>query len=197
MKRFLMLAFTLFVVEAFSSDTLTTQTRVRYSFSLQVGSLVGKQQATAALGVTNWFTWQRVTRARAGVGLGWENYEGWQTVPLSLQMRFDLSKKKKNPWFVYGGFGRSWARLVPDYRPFNFERDDGGLVYAFGIGKSVRYEKMELSFQIGQNVQRVSWEQTDWFRPWFSTLLRDSYANRTNIEMTLRRVAFTISVRWN
>lgn len=196
MKATLISAFVVITLSAAAADSLKTKPRIGYSFALHLGSLMGKQQATSAMGITHWFAWQRFARTRAGVGLGWENYEGWQTVPVSFQLQYDLSARKKNPWFFYGSVGRSWARRVPDYRPFNFGGDHGGRVYSFGLGKSIGYEKVELNFRIGQNVQRVAWEEISFFQPWFDTRMSDTYANRTYIEMTLRRVAVSVGLRW-
>lgn len=196
MRTLIVLALIGFARVAVAADSLKVTPAVRYALALNVGSLIGKQQATSAMGITNWFTWHRLISAHAGLGVSWENYEGWQTVPFSFHLRYDIGKRKKNPWFLYGGYGQAWARLVPDYRPYNFQADHGGRGYSYGIGKSLRYERVEVRWQLGQQVQRVAWEEAYEVQNWFSSASTDPYTNRTFVNMTLRRVAFSMSVSW-
>lgn len=178
------------------SDSLKRNQRLGYSLALHTGSLFGEQQATTAVGLTHWFSWHRLARTQTGFGVSWENYVGWQTVPFSFQLRYDIGNRWRNPWFLHAACGYSWARLVPDRRPPAFQSDYGGQAYSLSFGKALRYEKIELSWRLGYQVQRVGWEEAFEFEQWFTPAGAETYTNRTEIEMTLRRVTLTMAVRW-
>jgi hypothetical protein len=113
-------------------------------------------------------------------------------MPLAVVVRYD--SKRKNPWFLQSSAGRAWARLLPDFRAPDFREDWGGPSYYVGIGKAIRYGKIEVAWLAGYRMQRVGWREAPFVGP-NATRFSDLGVS-TEVDQTFRRLSLTMQVSW-
>jgi len=187
MKALLFTAGLLAMLSTCASDSVAVK-KVRHRFSVQSGALVRWPEAFASWSACYTLAHAQAPRWQGGVSLGLENFSGWNTVPVAVLVRFDLSRTK--PWFLQAAAGRAWARHLPDFRSPAFRGDSGGPAYFIGVGKTLYRSRVEISLVTGYRVQQVSW----WEAINFGT--RPASSARTDFEQTFRRLAFVLQISW-
>jgi hypothetical protein len=125
-------------------------------------------------------------RFSTGIGVGFDSYEQWKTMPVFLH----LSEKiigRKNGLSVQlnGGYAFAWMDKQ-EYEMPNFKQQ-GGLMVHYALAYHYELEKIRLLFSIGMKRQNVSYSyRYDW-SPQF---------NQTKNIQELNRFVFQIGFGW-
>lgn len=125
-------------------------------------------------------------RFSTGIGMGFDSYEQWKTMPVFLH----LSQKivgKKNGLSVQlnGGYAFAWIDRQ-EYEMPNFKQQ-GGLMVHYALAYHYELEKIRLLFSIGLKRQNVSYSyRYDW-SPQF---------NQTKNIQELNRFVFQVGFGW-
>jgi len=181
-----------------------SQKKIEYFFNIQSGMLVGCNDC----GKSKDFTFSAATvqgitigkKIRTGIGLGFDSYQNWQSLPLYGMISWDLiGNKNKNavfvqmaygwvhPWFVKDG---AYASYVAD--PFSNVK--GGRMINPQIGYRLRYYNLKLSVAIGYKFQRIFYK-----RPSYSYCLACDFGPQQSfdeITQDMNRVQLMMSVGW-
>ncbi len=180
---------------------------VEYFFNIQTGSLIGCNDC----GKGKEFTFSAATvhgvtigkKLRAGIGLGFDSYQNWQTLPLYGTVSWDLiGNKNKNalflqmaygwahPWFVRDG---AYATNTSD----PFSGVSGGRMINPQIGYRVNYYNLKLSIAMGYKFQRIRY--TNVYYQYLNCPMCDYYTTQistTDITQDMNRVQLMMSVGW-
>jgi hypothetical protein len=172
--------------------------RISYFFSLQSGTLIGCRHCGEASGVSstssviNGITINK--KIRAGIGLGFDSYTGWKTLPAYISLGYDLlGDKNRNAFFVQFNYGLSKAWLLTAFKGYSFERSEGGRMFAPQVGYRIKYHDLNLSFSLGAKFQRVFAYYAYPTTVWFNGDYRPSTSN-TTIKQDMIRLMVTMAV---
>jgi len=182
-----------------------TSRHIEYFFNIQSGSLIGcndcgkGQEVTFSLATTHGITVGK--KFRAGLGVGFDTYTNWQTLPISALASWDLiGNKDENALFlqVYYGWAHPWfIRNASNqyYSDDPYSGVSGGKMINPGIGYRISYYNLRLAFTVGYKFQRIFYKtnqngyvcpQCNYYAP-FQT---------SEITQDLNRVQLMMSVGW-
>jgi len=176
---------------------------VEYFFNIQNGVLVGCNDCSQGKEFTfSAATVQGVTigkKLRAGVGLGFDSYQNWQTLPLFGLVSWDLigSKTKSalfvqmnygwaHPWFVHDG---AYSNYISD--PFSNVK--GGRMINPQIGYRMKYYNLRLSLAVGYKFQRIFYDSKQYICPYCDFAPTTS---TSEITQNMNRVQLMMSMGW-
>lgn len=174
-----------------------------YFFSINSGALVGCQDCNGGSEVT--FSSSTIHGAtigkklRVGVGLGYDSYYLWQTVPLFGVVSWDLignKNKNKNALFLqfsYGG-ASAWRNSVDEY---GFKKVEGGKTIATQVGYRARYHDLRLSLSVGTRFQEVTtfYDYPTYYYD-FNGQQHLGAPSSKSILQELNRVQFSLGIGW-
>lgn len=141
-------------------DTLSTQPYFSYFFNVQVGTLIGCSDCDEAKEVT--FTSSTThgvsigKKLRAGLGIGFDTYGNWKTMPLFGSVSWDLvGTKNTNALFVQFKYGwaESWGNSHDDV--YGFKSTGGGRMSDIQLGYRINHHNVNIAFSVGAKFQRV------------------------------------------
>jgi len=178
---------------------------IEYFFNIQTGALVGCNDC----GKGKEFTFSVATaqgmtignKFRAGIGIGFDSYQNWQTLPIYGTVSWDLiGNKTKNalfiqmnygwahPWFVLDGFYSNYS-----YDPFSTV--NGGRMLNPQIGYRISYYNLKLSLIAGYKFQRIIYKNPRYFYP---NCPACDFPQQSFDEVTqdMNRVQLMMSVGW-
>ena len=120
----------------------------------------------------------RLKRAAFGVGVGFDSYLDWKTLPIFGSVNFDFAKIKSNALFVQFNAGYAEAWLVRDEDSWTPQyRDYGGTMVASSLGYRITKERFSLYVMAGHKFQRahISYEAELWssFAPVFRSRVEE------------------------
>jgi len=176
-----------------------------YFFNIQTGMLVGCNDCNKGKEFTfSAATVQGVTignKFRTGVGIGFDSYQNWQTLPLFGMTSWDLiGNKTKNALFVQMNYGWAHPWFVRDGFYSNYSSDpfssvSGGRMINPQIGYRISYYNLRLSLVAGYKFQQIHYKKPSYYYPNcpmcdFPQLSLDEVTQDTN------RVQLIMSVGW-
>jgi hypothetical protein len=184
-------------------DTVQHENLIKYYFHVNAGALTGCDNCTASNPTT--FTTSTVhgvtigRKLRAGAGLGFDSYEGWQTLPLFGEISYDLiGTRNRNALFlaVQYGWAHAWDNRVP-FEP-SLVGVDGGSLLGGQAGYRIKYHNIRVGLLFGLRRQFVS---SDFHYPTYylnaQGILVEGSPNTVSIEREMRRVMISLQVGWN
>ena len=123
----------------------------------------------------------RYERFAFGVGVGYDAYYDWNTLPLFAGASYDLSKSKKRSMFVQMNTGYSTAwNPAADGVQIDYAEDGGFFHHPF-VGYRVKHGKVSIHFTAGYKWQRLTWS---WLYP----------QSKTTIQRDIRRMSVQMGI---
>lgn len=173
-----------------------------YFFNIQTGALVGCNDCDKGKEFTfSATTVQGVTignKCRAGLGIGFDSYQNWQTLPLYGMVSWDLiGNKNKNALFVQVNYGwaHPWFARDGSYSYYSsdpFTAVAGGRMFNPQIGYRVSYYNLKLSIVAGYKFQSITYKKQYYYCP-ACDLLQQSF---DEVTQDMNRVQLMMSVGW-
>ncbi|HEV8514265.1 MAG TPA: hypothetical protein VGQ59_13375 [Cyclobacteriaceae bacterium] len=176
--------------------------QLEYFFNIQTGTLVGCNDCDKGKEFTfSVTTVQGVTignKFRAGIGIGFDSYQNWQTLPLYGMASWDLvGDKNKNALFVQVNYGWAHPWFVRDgsysYYSFDpFTNVGGGRMLNPQIGYRVSYYNLKLSIVAGYKFQSITYKKPYYYCP----ACDFSQTSYDEVTQDMNRVQLMMSVGW-
>lgn len=178
---------------------------IEYFFNIQSGALVGCNDCGKGKEFTfGVATAQGMTignKFRAGIGIGFDSYQNWQTLPIYGMASWDLiGNKTKNALFVQMNYGWAHPWFVRDGSYSNYSYDpfsavNGGRMLNPQIGYRISYYSLKLSLMAGYKFQRITYEKHGYFYP---NCPACDFPQQSFDEITqdMNRVQLMMSVGW-
>lgn len=178
---------------------------IEYFFNIQSGTLVGCNDCNKGKEFTfSAATVQGLTisnKFRVGIGVGFDSYQNWQTLPLYGMASWDLiGKKTKNALFVQMNYGwaHSWFVRNGSYSNYSydpFSAVNGGRMVNPQIGYRISYYNLRLSLIAGYKFQRISYKKPGYY---YSNCPTCDFPQQSFDEVTqdMNRVQLMMSVGW-
>lgn len=155
----------------------------RFYHQLRLGILNGRDDVTQTsfsnLSFDYTFHYKTPQSWHMGLGVGFDQYPSFETVPIMVELRKDLIRSP-SPLFVYGRLGHAPARIRNDFLGGDFQTE-GGMVWALGTGYQWALGKSAILFGAGFRKQQI---ETVWTAGDF----------RSVTEWTLNRLDFKIGL---
>lgn len=119
-----------------------------------VGSLFAKDYNTLTASTTHGI---RSKRFSVGIGIGYDVYQDWETMPIFIATTFDFFKLKNSAFFILarGGYAKAWQTSKLEYEP-TYNADDGFMMGS-SMGYRIKANNASIYFCAGYNFQRVSY----------------------------------------
>lgn len=205
----LVLAASMYQGMAQSPDSISIKPdrKVEYFFYVQSGVMIGNVE------IPDWcsdcqkskeFTFSATTihgvkwgRLRAGGGLGFDSYYGWNTVPVIGSISWDLLGKK-DALVVQLNYG---ASVITNksilYKEYGLESIDGGMMVNPSIGYRILHHNASLMLNVGfkrQVVQSNYKYITYYWDPILGQQQGDS--SYSTLQETLNRFVISLAIGW-
>lgn len=178
--------------------------QIGYFFNVQVGSLIGcnncgqGRDATFSAATTHGVTIGK--KLRGGLGVGFDSYANWQTLPVFGSVSWDLiGNKNKSALFIQLNYGWAHPWFVRNNLYNNYTTDPytgvaGGRMINPSIGYRLKYHDLKLSIGIGYKYQRIFYKTPQYYVCPFC----DVYVPNQNLEITqeINRLQLMMSVGW-
>jgi len=178
---------------------------IEYIFNIQTGALVGCNDCDKGKEFTfSVTTVQGVTigkKLRTGIGIGFDSYQNWQTLPLYGMASWDLiGYKTKNALFVQMNYGWAHSWFVRDGFYSNYSSDpftsvEGGRMINPQIGYRISYYDLKLSIIAGYKFQRITYKKPGYYNPNCPTC-DFTQLSVNEITQDMNRVQLMMSVGW-
>ena len=184
-----------------ASDSSLKRSKVTYYFTFGMGAMIGCEQCHTT-GKTASFTTSmvhgmRIGRAAVGVGLGFDAYENWKTLPLFGSGSFDLFGKR-NKVFVQLNYGYASAWVNKDVQAFGYKKSEGGKMIHPLLGYRIQSGNARILFSAGYKFQRVL--STYDYPTYYPYPTYDSFAplppSTKEIRMDMNRFVISMAVGW-
>lgn len=134
----------------------------------------------------------RVNRIALGVGIGYDGYKNWNTVPVFGSASFDVAKIKRNAFYLQMNVGYAFAsRILPDDGVVNDYREYGSQMINAMAGYRLRADKYQLYIQAGHKYQVAHYSYNP-LPPWSS-----EWGPRVSVEEELNRFVVAIGFGFN
>jgi hypothetical protein len=177
--------------------------RIEYFFNIQTGALVGCNDCSKGKEFTfSVLTVQGITigkKLRTGLGMGFDSYQNWQTLPLFGMVSWDLiGNKTRNalfvqmnygwahPWFVRDGF---YSNSIAD----PFSDVNGGKMINPQIGYRISYFNLRLLLVAGYKFQSISYKRPNYYYCPTCDLQQQSF---DDITQDMNRVQVMMAIGW-
>ena len=136
-----------------------------YFYTIHAGGLLAKENAPSLS--VSMIHGMRHKRIAVGLGIGYDAYAEWRSVPVFASLSYDLSgSANQNAFFIQvnTGFSKAW---IPEGRTneFNFKEKGGTIVHPL-FGYRIRTEKFSLYFTGGYKFQSIEYEQSPKWWTW-------------------------------
>jgi hypothetical protein len=178
-------------------DSINGSEKPVYFFSLNVGSLFGCGDCVEAAGVSSTFSAVNgvaIKKLRAGIGLGFDSYYGWNVIPLTGMLSLDLwGTRNTNALFLQLNYGQSKVWAVDAFERYGFERAKGGRMIAPLVGYRIKYHDVNITILAGVKWQRVTshYSYPSW--NWINGEWQQG-TNTTQVEENMSRLMISLSV---
>jgi hypothetical protein len=178
----------LFLVVFFSSavaqrDSLITKRSVlTYSNSFMIGGLFGEDGSdnTFTAGMNHGI---RYGRLATGIGLGFDSYTDWRSIPLYGYVAVDFATIRPNAFylFVSGGYSKSWYAPGQEDGAPGYDVEYGGNFNAM-LGYRIQANQFRIYVATGYKFQRIDYSYT--YPYWWDS---SRPAPLTSVEMDMNR----------
>ncbi|MGC3948763.1 MAG: hypothetical protein QM762_30390 [Chryseolinea sp.] len=183
-------------------DTTRHDRFAGYYFDVSIGTLGGCNDCFTGTELTfSTSTTHGVTlgkKTRAGIGIGFDTYFGWQTVPMFGSVSYDLAgTKNTHAVFIQGQYGWSFAWHETLQYELPSKDVQGGTMFGVFAGYRVRYHNLRISILAGfkQQLATTIYERETWI-PSETGVMVPGTPSRTTIETTMGRAAFNLALSW-
>ncbi|HTH57022.1 MAG TPA: hypothetical protein VL728_13320 [Cyclobacteriaceae bacterium] len=177
---------------------------IGYFFNVQMGTLIGcnncgqGRDATFTVATTHGVTVGR--KLRGGIGIGFDSYANWQTLPVYGSLSWDLiGNRNKSALFLQMSYGWAHPWFVKNnyynyYTTDPFTGVSGGRMLNPSIGYRLKYRDMNLSIGVGYKYQRIFYKADQFY----ICPACSYYAPDQSMEVTqeTNRFQVTMSVGW-
>ena len=165
------------------SDSIVA--RPVYFYSIHTGGLFAKENAPS-LSIST-IHGMRHKRIAVGLGIGYDVYSEWRTMPVFASLSYDMSHSARpNAFFIQlnTGLSKAW---VPDLETgdFDFKEKGGTMVHPL-LGYRIRTEKFNLYFTAGYKFQILQYEQSPNWWIWGYT------SSKTTVNRKVERLSIQI-----
>jgi hypothetical protein len=183
-----------------SIDSATVNRRYAYFITTQIGSLVGCTDCTDGKDVTSTYSLiNGITvgkKIRVGVGVGFDSYVGWQTIPAFASVNWDVvGNKNRNALFIQLNYGYAKGWIQKSYQAYGYASAEGGRLISPLIGYRIKYHDVNFSFMTGIKWQRVFsfYEYPTW--NWVNGEYQPG-TNYSTIKQDMSRFMFAVAIGW-
>jgi hypothetical protein len=171
---------------------------IGYFFNLQVGPLIGcnecgdSREVTFSASTIHGITVGR--KLRIGVGIGFDSYAQWQTMPVFGSLSWDIvGTKNSGALFLQTSYGSAKSWLTPR-NVWGFKETIGAEMAYAQLGYRFACDDMRVSLGIGSKFQRTHARFE--YPTWIPTGGTSTVVNTTEVEQELNRFMVIISVGW-
>ncbi len=183
------------------ADSIAAKKKLEYFFYIESGMLVGCNECGRGKEVT--FSGATVhgakigKRTRVGVGLGYDSFYGWSTVPLFGSASWDLFAKK-NAFFLqfnYGGTLKTWR--YTEYDEYGYQQSKGGRMVNPMVGYRIKYHDASIALMVGYKYQKITstYEYENYF---WNPATQSSVAEpiESSEKRSINRFMISLAVGW-
>ncbi len=181
-------------------DEIVLGDRHFYFLSLQTGSLIGCKDCSDGKGVSSTVSFLNGVilgeKFRAGVGVGFDSYMGWQTAPAFASVSWDIfGNRNRDALFIQLNYGFSKAWRQKSFEGYGFKNAEAGRMFSPQIGYRIKYHDLKLSLAVGAKLQRVFtfYEYPTW--NWVAGEYQPGKSYST-VKQDMSRLMITIAVGW-
>lgn len=184
-------------------DTTRYAPRFQYFFNVQVGPVIGDDDHNGNNDITfTTSTLHGITlgrKLRAGIGLGFDSYDSWQSTPLYGSVSWDLlGTKNTQALFAQFDYGWSKAWKQRDDTDFDLADSKGGKMYNALIGYRIKYHKLKIGLSVGSKFQQVYayYEYPTYYYTVEGIIMEGSPTKKT-IQKDMKRLILSLVIGWN
>jgi len=191
-------------------DTVQNNQLIEYFFTIQSGTLIGDGPAEFVIGCTDCDQRKEITfsaatihgitigrKLRTGLGIGFDTYKEWKTLPLFGSVSWDLlGTKNIHALFIQANYG--WSKPWRDNSGWDDPAStEGGRMASALVGYRIRYHDATISLSIGPKTQRIyrHYEYPTYYYLSDGTVVEGT-PNKTTIKEDLGRLVISLSVGW-
>jgi hypothetical protein len=177
----LIIFFCISLVKVYSQPDSLRHARPAYFNNLLMGALLGKKEHGASF-TANTTHGIRYKELSAGLGIGYDTFTDWRTMPVYASIGYDILRlKRRDVVFVTFTGGYSWvSRQDRQNDMFLYDAHGGAMVYPM-MGYRVFLSRWSAYFSAGYKIQRIGYEQTPRWWGW------EIPGNKTTVERTMSR----------
>jgi hypothetical protein len=184
-------------------DTVRNDRLFRYFFNVQVGPLIGCNDCSKGKDIT--FTSSTLhgttigKKLRTGIGIGFNSYHLWQTLPVFASASWDLlGTKNTQALFVQLDYGWSAAWKQYEDSDFALANVEGGKMIKAQVGYRIKYHNLKIAWAIGSKFQEVSaYYEYPTFYYNEEGMLVEGTPNTTTVKKDMKRLVLSLSIGWN
>jgi len=157
-RFFLILSIIPFSISALAqSDSILSKTS--YFISIHAGGLLAEKGNGSSLSVAL-LQGVRHQRLAFGIGIGYDAYTEWRTLPLFGSLSYDFAQCGGHAFFVQvnGGYSKAWNPVVGETQ-FKYKQENGNFFHPL-MGFRIRSESLRVYFTAGYKFQRLAYQQT-------------------------------------
>ena len=151
----------LVVLISFSATAQSDSSFSKSSWFLSIhsGALLGNKGNGSSLSATV-IQGVRYDRFSLGVGLGYDAYNEWRTLPVFVGLGYEFIKRGERSFFfqINTGYSKAWNPSSP-LEQFFYSSEDGFFYHPF-LGYSLKQEKITLYVTAGYKFQRLNYRRT-------------------------------------
>lgn len=158
------------------AQTDTTASKAGWFVSLHAGALFSEVGGTATIS-TQLFQGIHYNRFSLGVGVGYDTYDDWETLPVFTGIGYDVVRHGRNALYVQlnGGYSKSWSR-IPDELSVGMQYDGGYFIHPMA-GYRLQQGKIAFHLTCGYKIQRIQYRRSmggwGWGLPMVTTVDQD------------------------
>jgi hypothetical protein len=169
------------LVKVYGQPDSLRHARPAYFNNLLMGALLGKKELGASF-TANTTHGVRYKGFSAGLGIGYDTFTDWRTMPVYASIGYDILKlKSRDVVFVTFTGGYSWVwRQNRQNDIFLYDAHGGAMIYPM-MGYRVFLNRWSVYFSAGYKIQRIGYEQTPRWWGW------ETPGNRTTVDRTMSR----------
>ncbi len=121
------------------------------------GNSDGNEGSAFALNVINGYRFSG--QLSAGLGIGWQNYDEMDVMPIFLRLSGSLKSSGSTPYvFADTGYGWAWIEDTPEF--VRILEENGGVYFRPGIGYSISINNWSLNIFTAWLMQKSSYRYT-------------------------------------
>jgi len=172
---------------------------INYFFYLQAGLLIGcsscddGKDVSSSTALVNGISIKK--KLRAGIGLGFDSYVGWITMPTYASLSWDVfGNKNRNAFFVQVNYGvaKAWKQ---SYQEYGFDKAEGGRMIYPLAGYRIKYHDLSIFLALGYKMQRVHsyYKYPTW--NWVNGEFQQGTSS-TTVKQDMNRLMITMALGW-
>jgi len=155
---------------------------------LRGGILLGEDNTSITLHNINGYQFNRFLAP--GIGIGFDSYEKYRTVPVYAHLKGYIFDRRTAPfYFAEAGYGFAWYNDEEEYA-FDVTDVHGGYYWQIGLGYRISFNHLAMLITLGYKNQKSGLKYIYDVQPWMSV----TYENDVEVseQRILRRAAFSI-----